>query len=163
MIPEWSIGQAKRWRLVPGLRLRINGTFKRLRYKSSGKFFTVPLEPSMPPADLAAGRRAVAADGRRRLFRIVLFCIGCIGGMSALLALKPRAGAAEGHTLIIPPNDGYGFEECLTPGSQCGLVVADAWCKAHGFAGSQGFGPETSGTADAPSGAIRVICTGAIN
>ncbi len=114
----------------------------------------------MASADLPAARLALAADGQRRLFRIVLFCIGA---MAALLAFKSKAGAAEGHTLIIPPNDGYGFEECLTPGSQCGLVVADAWCKAHGFAGSQGFGPEASDMAGVPSGSIRVICAGAID
>jgi len=114
----------------------------------------------MSPADLPAAWRAITADGRRRFFRLVLFCTGAIFG---LLVSKLPAVAGESRTLIIPPNDGYGIEECLAPGSQCGLVVADAWCKAHGFAGSQGFGPETSDFADAPSGSIRVICAGAVD
>src|SRR3984893_18004616 len=80
----------------------------------------------------------LAARGPRKLFRLVLFLLG---GILAALALKIPAGAVESRTLIIPPNDGYGFDECLKPGSQCGLVVADGWCKAHGFAGSNGFGP----------------------
>src|ERR1700730_11823878 len=79
----------------------------------------------------------LAADGSRKLFSLVLFFLG---GILAAFALKIPAGAVESRTLIIPPNDGYGFEECLKPGSQCGLVVADAWCKAHGFAGSNGLG-----------------------
>src|SRR5580704_14298455 len=83
---------------------------------------------------------------RRKLFRAMLFLLG---GILAALALKIPAGADESRTLIIPPNDGYGFEECLKPGSPCGLVVADAWCKAHGFAGSNGFGP-----ADAAAGTM---------
>ena len=73
--------------------------------------------------------------------------------------------AEESRTLIIPPNDGYGFEECLKADSTCGLVVADAWCKAHGFAGSKGFGPadETTTAADVPPGSFHVICGGRVN
>ncbi|MGH6794239.1 MAG: hypothetical protein ACREDH_03340, partial [Methylocella sp.] len=83
----------------------------------------------------------------RKLFRLALFFLS---GFLAAFAPKMPARADESRTLIIPPNDGYGFEECLKPGSQCGLVVADAWCKAHGFAGSNGFGPadEAAATMD---------------
>jgi hypothetical protein len=96
---------------------------------------------------LPIAKITLAARNHRKLLRLVLFLLG---GILAALALKMPATAAEGRTLIIPPNDGYGFEECLKPGSQCGLVVADAWCKAHGFAGSNGFGPadEAAGTMD---------------
>src|ERR1700716_1683582 len=87
----------------------------------------------LPIAKIATG-----AHGRRKLFRLVLFLLG---GVLAAFALRVPARAAESRTLIIPPNDGYGFEECLKGRSQCGLVVADAWCKAHGFAGSHNFGP----------------------
>jgi hypothetical protein len=156
---EWFKGQARSRRLAPALPLRINGTFKRFRYKSSPQFLPNH-EISMASADLPATRLALAADGRRRFFRFVLFLIGFMFGV---LALRASAGADQSRTLIIPPNDGYGFEECLTPGSQCGLVVADAWCKAHGFAGSQGFGPETTGTAGVPPGSVRVICAGAVD
>jgi hypothetical protein len=97
----------------------------------------------------------MAAFAWRQSFRLVIFCLGTI---LAVLSLRLPAGAIEGHTLIIPPNDGYGFEQCLAPGSQCGLVLADAWCKAYGFTGSQGFRPETSGTPDVPIGSIRVTC-----
>jgi hypothetical protein len=159
MWAERFIGQARRWRLDFGLRLRINRTFKRFRYKMLSEFPPV-LEFPMPIVDLPAARRAMVTLGRHQFFRIVLFSITII---FAILALRPPAGADEGRTLIIPPNDGYGFEECLTPGSQCGLVVADAWCKAHGFASSQGFRPETSGTAGVPAGSIRVTCGGEID
>jgi hypothetical protein len=109
-----------------------------------------------------------AAGDHRKLFRLVLFLLG---GILAALALKIPAGADESRTLIIPPNDGYGFEECLKPGSQCGLVVADAWCKAHGFAGSNGFGPanEATGAMDEASrsniepGSFHVTCGDRVN
>ncbi len=114
----------------------------------------------MSRVDYPAARQALAVCVQRHFFRFVLVAFGAI---LAMLALRPPAGAGEGHTLIIPPNDGYGFEECLTPGSQCGLVVADAWCKAHGFAGSRSFRPETSGTPDVPVGSVRVTCGGDID
>jgi hypothetical protein len=105
---------------------------------------------------------------RRKLFRAMLFLVGAI---LAALALKIPAGADESRTLIIPPNDGYGFEECLKAGSQCGLVVADAWCKAHGFAGSNGFGPadEAAATMDEASrssiepGSFHITCGDRVN
>jgi hypothetical protein len=97
----------------------------------------------------------MAAFAWRQSFRLVIFCLGTI---LAVLSLRLPAGAIEGHTLIILPNDGYDFEQCLAPGSQCGLVLADAWCKAYGFTGSQGFRPETTGTPDVPIGSIRVTC-----
>ena len=89
----------------------------------------------------------LAARDHRKLSRLVL-CL--LLGALAAFALEMPARADEGRMLIIPPNDGYGFEECLKGRSQCGLVVADAWCKAHGFAGSNGFGPadEAAGTMD---------------
>jgi hypothetical protein len=109
-----------------------------------------------------------AARGHRKLFRLVLFLLG---GILAAFALETPARAAESRTLIIPPNDGYGFEDCLKPGSQCGLVVADAWCKAHGFAGSNGFGPadEAAGAMDEASrssmepGSFHVTCGDRVN
>jgi hypothetical protein len=109
-----------------------------------------------------------AARDHRKLFRLVLFLLG---GILAAFALEMPTRADESRTLIIPPNDGYGFEECLKPGSQCGLVVADAWCKAHGFAGSNGFGPadEAAGPMDEASrsriepGSFHVTCGDRVN
>jgi hypothetical protein len=117
----------------------------------------------LPIAKIATG-----VHGRRKLFRLVLLVLG---GILAAFALKVPARAAESRTLIIPPNDGYGFEERLMPGSQCGVVVADAWCKAHGFVGSNGFGPadEAAGTMDEASrssiepGSFHVTCGDRVN
>jgi hypothetical protein len=130
--------------------------------------FSPILEISMSILILPIAKITLAARGHRKLFRPVLFLLG---GILAALALKIPAGAVESRTLIIPPNDGYGFEECLKPGSQCGLVVADAWCKAHGFAGSNGFGPadKAAGTMDEASrfniepGSFHVTCGGRVN
>jgi len=106
--------------------------------------------PAAPAAKLDA-----PAHDRRRIFRWVLFLLS---GILAAIALALPSRAAESRTLIIPSNDGYGFEECLKAGSQCGIIVADAWCKAHGFGASKSFGPETAGTTDSAPGSFLVTC-----
>jgi hypothetical protein len=131
----------------------------------SSRFSSI-LEISMSILILPIAKTATAAQGRRKLFRLALFLLG---GILAAFAFKMPARAAESRTLIIPPNDGYGFEECLKPGSQCGLVVADAWCKAHGFAGSNGFGPAEEAAGDEASrssiepGSFHVTCGDRVN
>jgi len=84
---------------------------------------------------------AIVLDNRRKLFRAVLFLIaGALALFAFGLALGPPARAASDHVLIIPPEDGYGFGECLTTKSACGAIVADAWCEAHGLKASKAFG-----------------------
>jgi hypothetical protein len=104
-----------------------------------------------------AAKLADIAFDRRKLFRFVLFFLSLIlAGIAFVLPSR----AEENRTLIIPPNDGYGFEECLKAGSACGLVVADAWCKAHGFGASKNFGPaeETPEATEAAPGSFHVTC-----
>jgi hypothetical protein len=48
--------------------------------------------------------------------------------------------AAEGNTFIIAATEGYGVEDCLAEGGECGRVVADAWCEAHGHGAAISFG-----------------------
>lgn len=81
---------------------------------------------------------SIATHDRRKLFRLVLFLIS---GVLAAFALGISAKADENHILVIPADDGYGFQECLSEKSACGLVVADAWCEAHGLAASKSYGP----------------------
>jgi hypothetical protein len=52
-----------------------------------------------------------------------------------------RVRAAEGSTFIIAATDGYGVEDCLAERGECGRVVADAWCEAHGHGESISYGP----------------------
>jgi hypothetical protein len=113
----------------------------------------------MSPTTVHATKLADPTGGRRKLFRWVLFFLGGIS--AAALAIPTKAD--DNRTLIIPSNDGYGFEECLKAGSECGLIVADAWCKAHGFGASKSFGPETAGATDAAPGAFQVTCGDRVN
>jgi len=59
--------------------------------------------------------------------------------------------AASGHAFIISAAEGYGVQDCLGEGGDCGRVVADAWCEAHGHGSVISFG-----RAEDVTGAIAV-------
>lgn len=57
-----------------------------------------------------------------------------------MLASGPQTGtqavaAASGgpNVFLIPQADGYGMSSCLAEGSECGKIVAQAWCESKGF------------------------------
>jgi hypothetical protein len=64
------------------------------------------------------------------IFVGLVLCAGEIGG--------GRAG--EAHSFVIAAHDGYGVEDCLGEAGECGRVVADAWCEAHGHGAALAFG-----------------------
>src|SRR5208283_2749087 len=64
--------------------------------------------------------------------------------------------AGEAHSFTVAANDGYGVQDCLGEGGECGRVVADAWCEAHGHGAALAFG-----RADDITGAIRVAASAA--
>jgi hypothetical protein len=63
--------------------------------------------------------------------------IGVLFGVGSLSGVR-----AQGvYMYSIAANDGYGLEECLSGAAECGQVVADAWCEAHGHGSALSFGP----------------------
>jgi hypothetical protein len=56
-------------------------------------------------------------------------------------AVTRAATSGADATFLIPASDGYGVADCLMGASECGKVVANAWCEAHGFSGAESFGP----------------------
>jgi hypothetical protein len=66
---------------------------------------------------------------------------------------------------VIPADGAYGVEECISRSSECGQVVASAWCEAHGHSGVRAFGPASDVTfstgstgARAPRNSIIISC-----
>ena len=59
------------------------------------------------------------------------------------------AKAEETHTYLMAANDGYGLVDCLSDGGECGQVVADAFCEAHGRGSAVSFGPQSRFTGEA--------------
>lgn len=78
-------------------------------------------------------RRAVALVG----------LIGIIGAglsLSVLPTTISRAAPNAERTFLIPASDGYGVADCISTKSECGKIVANAWCEAKGFAKATTFG-----------------------
>jgi hypothetical protein len=73
------------------------------------------------------GRRACAA-----LSAGVLIVTGC--------AFSAFAEANAGAAYVISDQEGYGLLECLTHKADCGKIVADSWCAAHGHGAARAFG-----------------------
>jgi len=63
------------------------------------------------------------------------------------------AWAGQGHPITVAANDGYGLEDCLSEGGECGRAVADAWCAAEGRGAALSYG-----RADAAKAAYVVTC-----
>ena len=94
----------------------------------------------------------------RATVAIVLpFVAGLI--LSTAFALPSRA--AESYT--IPASDGYGIGECMESGNDCGRVMADSWCEAHGHAHVLAYGTngDVTGAIKASDTAGAVPATGA--
>ena len=72
---------------------------------------------------------------RRFASRPALLCI-----LSALFARPASAGSTESSLFIIAASDGYGVEDCLSGQGECGQVIADSWCEAHGRGAAGSFG-----------------------
>jgi len=63
--------------------------------------------------------------------------------------------ARETNTFVIAAAQGYGVEDCLAEGGECGHVVADAWCEAHGAGEALRFGVSGTNPAEAAGGRGR--------
>jgi hypothetical protein len=71
-----------------------------------------------------------------------LFLIGLLLGF-----FEPgQSYASEARTYFIAAANGYGVEDCLGEGGECGKVVADAWCEAFGRGAALKFGRSEGNT-----------------
>jgi hypothetical protein len=83
----------------------------------------------------------------------------------AFNAIQTPASAGEAHNFIVA-GDGYGVQDCLGGEGECGKVVADAWCEAHGQGPALSFGKtddvtgaiSTASAPKLPPGAYFITC-----
>ena len=67
--------------------------------------------------------------------------IATAAGSLVLLPGGATRASGQNATFLIPAADGYGVADCLTAGgSECGRIVADAYCESQGFRKSARFG-----------------------
>lgn len=76
----------------------------------------------------------------------ILFSLAALA--LAGFACPALAEGSGSHDYEIAANDGYGLEDCLSTGGECGRVVADAWCEAHGHGHALSFGPRDAAEDD---------------
>jgi len=50
------------------------------------------------------------------------------------------APSAPRAVYVLSDSDGYGLADCIAQKSECGKIVADSWCEAHGHGRALAFG-----------------------
>lgn len=78
-----------------------------------------------------------------------------VAGLLVSAAYHSNVQAAPMATYVVSDQDGYGVMECLTQKSDCGRIVADAWCESHGHGPSLAYGRAEDVTASLASDAPR--------
>lgn len=63
-----------------------------------------------------------------------------LAGLLASAAYNNSAQAGSPGIYVISDNEGYGVVECITKNRDCGRIVADSWCEAHGHGPAKAFG-----------------------
>ncbi|HEY8213514.1 MAG TPA: hypothetical protein VIG36_05205 [Methylocystis sp.] len=76
-----------------------------------------------------------APAGRRVFAQLLAGALMCAGYGGAA-----QAEAGAGAAYVISDQEGYGLTECLTHKAECGKIVADSWCAAHGHGAAKAFG-----------------------
>jgi hypothetical protein len=60
--------------------------------------------------------------------------------LAAAYQNNSQAAPAARPSYVISEHDGYGVIECLTQKKDCGKIVADSWCEAHGHGPAAAYG-----------------------
>ncbi|WP_131117390.1 hypothetical protein [Lichenihabitans psoromatis] len=89
----------------------------------------------------------------RRLLGSASLSLIALAALSTFLlsgAVAP-AYAAEPLSFTVPAEDGYGIGDCMHAGSECGRVMANSWCEAHGHAKAVAYGSAEDVTGSVPT------------
>ena len=75
----------------------------------------------------------------------------------------PSAQAADTLAFVVPAEEGYGIEDCMQAGRECGRVMANAWCEAHGHVRAVAYGSSDDVTGAIPaSDKVFQVATGGV-
>lgn len=73
--------------------------------------------------------------------RLFPLAIACVAALVSAAGVHSAPSEPKKKDFVIQNDDGYGTSDCLTKGSSCGKIVADAWCESKGFSKSIAFRP----------------------
>lgn len=77
---------------------------------------------------------------RRPVVALLAFALATVAQGAFAGEPAPTRAHVE-KTFLIPAEEGYGVGECLSGGpSECGQVVANAWCESQGYASAVNYG-----------------------
>jgi hypothetical protein len=97
-------------------------------------------------------RRAVALVG-------LLGILGAGLSLAMLPATNTVAAPKAERTYLIPAADGYGVADCIASRSECGQIVADAWCESQGHRAATSYGvaarEDVTGSTPRPANAAQ--------
>lgn len=88
------------------------------------------------------------------MFRLTVLAIALSSAAAPLFAAQTDVKKKE---FVIEGDDGYGTSDCLTTGSACGKIVADAWCESKGFAKAVAYRVAETGDVTHSTGRPRAI------
>jgi hypothetical protein len=92
---------------------------------------------------------------RRSAFQLA--CISLIVVFAFSFGQTAPARAAEVHSFVLTPSEGYGVQECLDKEGECGPAMADAWCQSQGRGRALSYGPSDAPNNAAPGAAAKQV------
>jgi hypothetical protein len=84
-----------------------------------------------------------------------LFCLLIFGSILGL-AQVDQGSSSQAKTFFIAAANGYGVEDCLFEGGECGKVVANTLCEALGRGAAISFGRSEDGAEATPETLIAI-------
>ncbi len=81
-----------------------------------------------------------------------------VAGFSVAGSFATPSRSQESVNYTISNNDGYGIADCMQSGTDCGRVMANSWCEAHGYAHALAYGSsqELAGSIAASNEVVKV-------
>jgi hypothetical protein len=77
----------------------------------------------------------------RRILAVSFVALALVGAAPFLLPPAGQRAVAEATpTFVVPDADSYGLGDCLREGRDCGRIIAQSWCQAHGYPKVMSFG-----------------------
>jgi hypothetical protein len=101
--------------------------------------------------------------------RLSVFACLAMAGIAAAITMstgQETEARPKQRDFVVAGSDGYGTQDCLTTGGDCGRIVADAWCETKGFKGALAYRKlgadeitgSTGGSANKPAESFLISC-----
>lgn len=90
------------------------------------------------------------------MLRLSVLSLALATAVFSVISAQSAPTEPRRKDFVIQNDDGYGTSDCLTKGSACGKIVADAWCESKGFAKALAYRPTEAGDVTHSTGTGRL-------